>query len=171
VAVAVVGFVFNGRFGEDPRLVGLPLVGRPLPDSTLPYLEQDGGLTLSGLRGQTLVINFWASWCFPCRLEHPTLTEASAAYESRNVHFVGVVHQDNEASAVSFLDELGRGASYSYVTDEDSRFAVEMGLFGLPETYFVDADGIIRGRIQGEVSPTSLVSAIEDLLAGRDVGE
>jgi cytochrome c biogenesis protein CcmG/thiol:disulfide interchange protein DsbE len=167
VLTAVLAFVFSSRFGEDPRLVDSPLVGEPLPSVSLPYLERDGALTFEEWRGEVLVLNFWASWCFPCRLEHEALTTTAAVYEGRNVHFVGILHQDDEASAVSFLDEFGRGINYSYVMDPDSRVAVELGLFGVPETYFVDSSGIIRGRIQGEVTPGALVDTVEDLLADR----
>jgi len=168
LATAVLAFVFNGRFGQDPRLVDSPLIGQPLPALKLEYLEQEGALTFSDLKGQVLVLNFWASWCIPCRLEHPILTAASAAYEGRGVHFVGILYQDREAAAVRFLDELGRGANYSYVVDDGSRATVELGVFGVPETYFVDSDGVIRGKVQGPVNTTVLISTIEDLLAGRD---
>lgn len=168
VLTAVLAFVFSSRFGDDPRLVDSPLVGEPLPSFSLPYLERDGALSFEEWRGKVLVLNFWASWCFPCRLEHEALTTTAAVYEGRNVHFVGILHQDDDASAVSLLDELGRGANYSYVMDPDSRFAVELGLFGVPETYFVDSSGIIRGRIQGEVTSGALVDNIEELLAARD---
>ncbi len=167
VAAAVLAFVFGGRFGQDPRLVDSPLVGSPLPDLTLPYLEQDGELALSDLQGEVLVVNFWASWCFPCRIEHPALTEASASYGERGVHFVGILYQDNERPAVAFLDELGRGENYTYLVDEGSRATVELGVFGVPETFFVDRNGVVRGRVQGEVTSAVLVEALEDVLAGR----
>lgn len=167
LAAAVTAYVFNGRFGQDPRLVESPLIGRPLADLTLPYLEESGSLSLADLRGEILVLNFWASWCFPCRLEHPALTAASAAYADRGVHFVGIVYQDRPNQAIAFLDEFGRGVNYSYVVDSESRATVELGVFGVPETFFVDADGIIRGRVQGEIDPIVLVDTIEDLLAGR----
>lgn len=168
VGTAVLAFVFSSRFGQDPRLVDSPLVGEPLPSLSLPYLEQEGALGFDELRGQILVLNFWASWCFPCRLEHQALTSAAAVYEGHGVHFVGILHQDSAESAVAFLDEFGRGVNYSYVTDPDSRVAVELGLFGVPETYFVDSSGIIKGRIQGEVTASALVETIEDLRNGTD---
>jgi cytochrome c biogenesis protein CcmG/thiol:disulfide interchange protein DsbE len=165
----LLAYVFGGRFGQDPRLVDSPLIGQPLPDiPPLPYLEEEGALDFDELRGHIVVVNFWASWCFPCRLEHPLLTGTAAAYGDRGVHFVGILHQDSEASAISFLDQFGRGVNYSYVTDNDSRAAVELGLFGVPETYFIDADGVVRGRVQGEVSWTLLAETIDDLILRRD---
>lgn len=168
VAVALLAYVFNGRFGQNPRLVDSPLIGQPLPSLTLDYLEQDGALDFSELKGQIVVINFWASWCLPCRAEHPILTAASEAFEGRGVHFVGIVYQDREGPAVGFLDEFGRGTNYSYVNDVDSRATIELGVFGVPETYFVDAAGAIRAKVQGQVDAVALIQTIEDLLAGRD---
>jgi cytochrome c biogenesis protein CcmG/thiol:disulfide interchange protein DsbE len=168
VSVGLMAYVFNGRFGQDPRLVDSPLIGQPLAALTLDHLEEEGALDFSDLRGEILVINFWASWCFPCRAEHPVLTAASEVYQDRDVHFIGIVYQDREASAIGFLDDFGRGVNYSYVVDPESRATVELGVFGIPETYFVDRDGIIRGKVQGEVNANVLIATIEDRLAGRE---
>ena len=165
--VALLVFVFNGRFGQDPRLVDSPLIGKPIADLSFDYLEQDGTLSFSDYRGTVLVINFWASWCFPCRIEHPDLTSTAAAYRDRGVHFIGIVYQDQPEQAIGFLDELGRGENYSYVVDPESRAIVELGVFGVPETYIVDADGIIRGKIQGEADAAVLSRALDQVLAGQ----
>ncbi len=111
------------------------------------------------------MINFWASWCPPCRIEHPILTAASGSYEDDGVHFVGVLYQDRSEPAIEFLDEFGRGANYSYVIDPESRATVEMGVFGVPETFFVDADGIVRARVQGEVTSSVVVATLDEILA------
>lgn len=168
LVVVAMAYVFNGRFGHDPRLVDSPLVGQPFPDLTLGYLEQAGELEFADLQGEILIVNFWASWCFPCRAEHPVLTDASAAYDGRGVHFVGVLYQDREAQGIEFLDEFGRGTNYSYVVDADSRATVELGVYGIPETYFVDANGVIRAKVQGEVTARLLTDTIDALLDGRE---
>jgi len=165
--VALLVFVFNGRFGQDPRLVDSPLIGRPISDMSFDYLEQDGTFAIADQRGTVLVINFWASWCFPCRLEHDDLTSTALAYQDRGVHFLGIVYQDEPEQASAFLDEFGRGTNYSYVVDPDSRAIVELGVFGVPETYIVDANGIIQGKIAGEVNAAVLQRALDQVLAGQ----
>ena len=165
--VALLVFVFNGRFGQDPRMVDSPLIGRPVSDLSFDYLDQDGTFSLSDQRGTVLVVNFFASWCFPCRLEHDDLTSTAAAYQDRGVHFLGIVYQDEPDQASGFLDEFGRGSNYSYVIDPDSRAIVELGVFGVPETYIIDANGIIQGKIQGEANAAVLQRALDQVLAGQ----
>ena len=98
--VALLVYVFNSRFGQDPRLVDSPLVGQPVSDLTFDYLEQDGTFSFADQRGTVLVVNFFASWCIPCRTEHRDLTTTSAAIADRGVHFLGIVYQDKPAQAL-----------------------------------------------------------------------
>ena len=154
--------VFAGRFGEDPRAVASPLVGKPAPGRALPLLDGDGRLSLTDLKGSVVVVNFWASWCIPCRREHAELAAAAARYENDDVRFVGIVYQDSDRNARRFLDELGR--SYDNVTDPGSRAAIDFGLFGVPETFFIDRDGIVRSRINGPVTEETVTAAVEPLL-------
>jgi cytochrome c biogenesis protein CcmG/thiol:disulfide interchange protein DsbE len=165
--VALLVYVFNGRFGQDPRLVDSPLVGQPVSDMTFDYLEQDGTFSFADQRGTVLVVNFFASWCFPCRAEHDDLTSTAAAYAGRGVHFLGIVYQDKPEQASAFLDEFGRGSNYSYVVDPQSRAIVELGVFGVPETYIIDANGVIQGKIAGEANAAVLSQALEQVLAGQ----
>ncbi len=170
VATVLIGAAFGLRVGKDPTLVNSPLIGRPAPAATLPNLEGGGSLTLAALRGRVVVINFWASWCVPCRAEHRDLVAASAAYQNAGVTFVGVDFQDQRSSAVAFLDELGRGRGYRYVTDPDSGTALDFGVFGVPETYFLDRSGIVVAKITGGSTPSLLARTLEDILIGRTPG-
>ncbi len=158
--------VFATRFGIDPRIIDSPLIGTPVAPLELEYLDDEGTLRLGDLRGNIVVVNFWASWCFPCRAEHGYLTAANRAYGTRGVRFVGVVHQDSRAAARAFLDELGWGEDYLHVVDPESIAAVEFGVFGVPETFFIDRNGVIAARIAGPVTDSSLEGTLDRLLAG-----
>ncbi len=168
VAAVVLGVVLWSRFGADPNLVSSPLIGRPVPAVTLPYLEGPGELALADQDGEILVVNFWASWCVPCRSEHAHLVAAAETYRDLGVRFVGVVYQDSPEAAAGFLDELGSG--YDHLVDERSRAAIEFGVFGIPETFFVGRDGTVVGNVRGEVDTGLLARALDTILAGGDVG-
>ncbi|MGZ5384757.1 MAG: TlpA family protein disulfide reductase [Acidimicrobiia bacterium] len=165
--VALLVWVFNGRFGQDPRLVDSPLIGKQVANLTFDYLEQDGTFSFADQRGTVLVVNFFASWCIPCRTEHQDLTTTAAAYADRGVHFLGIVYQDKPAQASAFLDEFGRGTNYSYVVDLKSRAIVELGVFGVPETYIIDANGLIQWKKAGAVTAPALQTALDQVLAGQ----
>ncbi|SEP53540.1 TlpA family protein disulfide reductase [Amycolatopsis saalfeldensis] len=167
VAAVALGVIIGTRVDDDPNLVDTPLIGKPAPDLTLPYLERGSDLAVKSLRGQVVVVNFWASWCVPCREEQPILTAAADAYRNSGVTFVGVSYQDQRNSAVGFLNELGRGESYHYVTDPGSRAAMEFGIYGIPETFFLDRNGTIVAKITGPADPALLASTLDDIVAGR----
>ena len=168
VVVVLVGAAFGARFGLDPSTVDSPMIGQPMPDVNLAQLEGDDEVSLRDVEAQVLVVNFWASWCVPCRNEHDALLTAAARYEDEGVRFLGIVYQDQDDRAVDFLDELGRG--YDHVVDPGSKAAIEFGVFGVPETYVIDADGVIRAKIVGESDVDLLSRTIEDVLAGRQPG-
>ena len=169
VVVVGVGAVFGSRLGQDPTLVDSPLIGTPAPTATLPNLEGSGSVSLADLRGQIVVINFWASWCVACREEHPALVSAANDYRAAGVVFVGVNYQDQRGAAIAFLDEMGRGdpAAYRYVTDPDSRLALDFGVFGVPETFFIDGAGTVVAKITGPSTYPLLSGTLDAILAGR----
>lgn len=168
LGVGAMVLVFSSRFGVDPRLVNSPLIGQPVPAIELELLAGDDTLDFTDLQGDIVIVNFWASWCFPCRGEHPALTAVARDYRDRGVSVVGVVYQDEPGPVNAFLNDLGRGGdNYRYVLDPNSRAAVEFGVFGVPETYFVDAGGIIVGKIQGGVTSSALRSTLDQILAGE----
>ncbi|MBN2112591.1 MAG: redoxin family protein [Acidimicrobiia bacterium] len=165
VVLGVLLVIFATRFGEDPRLVESPLIGESVAAMRLDYLDGTGSVSFDDLRGQVVVVNFWASWCVPCRTEHAHLTAGQAAYRESGAQFVGIIFQDGVEAANGFLDRLGRGEGYLYVVDPGSRAAVEFGVYGVPETFFVDREGRIVDKIAGPVSPGSLAAILEPLLA------
>ena len=158
--------VFATRFGDDPNFVESPLIGQPMPDVTLEALDGSGPVHFPDLVGDITVVNFWASYCFPCRAEHGLLTEAARQFDS--VNFVGVVFQDTPDRASEFLDELGRG--YPHVVDPDSRGAINFGVFGIPETYFINTEGIVVGKIVGELRPGVLEDTLGQIILGERPG-
>jgi len=155
-----------GRLGAGPA-VGSPLLGRTVADRDLPALESGTPLRISTLRGSVVVVNFWASWCVPCQRENPTLVALSKTYP--DVAFVGVGFQDAPDAARAFLDRYARGGpNYRYVTDPDSRAALDFGVFGIPETFVLDRQGAVRSKLIGEIDYPTLAGAMDAVLAGRE---
>lgn len=174
VGTLVLAVVLANRFGTDPSLVASPLIGQPAPEVSLPRLDRldaEDPLILTDLRGRVVVVNFWASWCVACRSEHDDLVATAAAFQNRGVTFVGVVYQDRREGAIGFLDELGWGDNYQYVIDPGSRAAIAFGVFGVPETFFIDTDGIVVGKITGESDAALLGTTLDQILAGQRPGE
>lgn len=166
IAVMVFGIIFVGRFDADITLTPSPLIDEPVPDVSIRYLDSAEEFRLADYAGEIVVLNFWASWCLNCRVEHEVLNEAAAGYADLGVTFVGVAYQDRESASKGFLEELGRGDPYIYGIDEASRVAVEFGILGLPETFFIDRNGIIRAKVSGPVGAALLARIIEAIAFG-----
>lgn len=163
VGVAVVGFMALVAVGftRDPSRIESPLLGRPAP--TFRLVALDGStVDLAALLGRPVVLNFWASWCLPCRDEAPLLRAAQARYTAKGVAFVGVVYQDSAASAQAFVARYG--ISYPSLLDPDGRTALDYGVYGIPETYFIGSDGVIRAKQIGPLDAASLESQIQEAL-------
>lgn len=167
LVVILLGVVFSRRFGTDPTLTASPLIGQQVPELALPYLEQEGEFLFSELDGDVAVVNFWASWCFNCRVEHDTLNAAAEQYADLDVSFVGVMVQDQPDNGSAFLDDLGRGDPYTYVDDDRSRASLEFGVLGVPETFFVDRDGTIVAKISGPVDAALMAGTLDAILLGQ----
>ncbi len=155
VAVAVVAallglLIWKVAQGDSEVTSELARGGTPVaPAFTLERLDGKGDLAIESLRGKTVVLNFWASWCGPCRDEMPLLQQASERWKARNVAFVGIDIDDLRSDARSFLERFG--VTYPNVYDGKSSTVGRYGVTGVPETYFIDPVGKIRYRIAGPV--------------------
>jgi cytochrome c biogenesis protein CcmG/thiol:disulfide interchange protein DsbE len=148
-------------FRSDPRDIASPLIGKTAPLFTLQDLEGEV-YSLEELRGQPVVINFWATWCQPCIAEHPVLVAASRRYEGR-VKFLGVIYNDEPELIQRFVQQMGAwGPS---LVDENLSVALAYGVYGAPETFFIDASGTIVDKATGAMSPQFVVNLLESLLS------
>jgi len=147
VIVALVAFALRFDLGGGPVVVGQdPLVGKPAPEISLATLE-GAPMTLSQLRGRPVIVNFWASWCIPCREEFPLLVDARAHYAAQGLEILGVVHDDAAAPAAAFAASYG--ATWPMVLDaDDAAWTAYHGAF-VPISYFVDRTGIVQAVSYG----------------------
>lgn len=171
VGAAILAVAFSTRFGADPALTASPLLDQPAPGLDLPLLDGSGELTLADLQGEIVVMNFFASWCLECRYEHADLVGTAAAFADRGVRFVQVAYEDRPEDTAAFLSELGASPETLYVTDPGSRAAIGFGIRGVPETFFIDAEGVVRGKIQGESNAVLLGRTLDAMLRGDRPGE
>jgi cytochrome c biogenesis protein CcmG/thiol:disulfide interchange protein DsbE len=156
-------WVLGSGFGKDPQFIPSPLIGKPAPDFTLPMLDADGAtLRLSELRGKPTLLNFWATWCDSCRVEHPILVSLSRTFEGR-VNFVGVAYLDTEPKLRGWLAAHG-GMAFPTLIDVGSTAAVAFGVGRLPESYLIDQDGVIREKYFGVVPSAELITTLEEML-------
>ena len=131
------------------------------PDFTLATFD-GRSVRLADLRGQVVVINFWASWCVPCRQEAPVLEAAWREYRDRGVVFVGVDYLDTDTEAAQYMTEFG--LTYLNGPDTGTRIATRYRIQGVPETFFVDAGGVLRGLFVGPLSEAELHQRLQALL-------
>lgn len=170
VIVVFAGFM-AGRLDLGETIPDSPLIGSSVTDMELPLLEADGSVRLTDFGGEIVVVNFWASWCTPCREEHPAFVAAADLYAGEGVQFVAVNHEDPGQNPHRFLDTYGRSPHQLVVRDPGSRAGIEFGVFGLPETFFVDSDGTIVGRVAGAVDLPTLIDFITQIQEGVQPGE
>jgi cytochrome c biogenesis protein CcmG/thiol:disulfide interchange protein DsbE len=145
--------------GRDPRELPSALIDRPAPAFDLASLA-DGRLSSESLRGQVTVVNFFASWCAPCRVEHPVLLRLA---RQEKIRVIGIAYKDRPEDSRRFLAELGDPYLATGI-DRDGRTGIDFGLYGVPETYVIDKAGHIRKRIVGPVSHTMLDRELLPLL-------
>ncbi len=152
--------------GDSNAVTGSLSSGKSIvaPDFTLSRLEGDGTLALSSLRGKVVVLNFWASWCGPCKDETPLLQKGWSRWEGKDVVFVGIDVKDFRGDAQAFVKRFG--VTYPNVYDGKGSTVGRYGVTGFPETFFVDRSGRVVFRIAGPVADDAELDAgIERALA------
>jgi cytochrome c biogenesis protein CcmG/thiol:disulfide interchange protein DsbE len=159
--IGLVVFVMAKGFGTDPHAVPFMLAGKPAPNFTIKRLDKEGIVSLEQFKGRPVVINFWATWCGPCKYEQPVLDLASETY--KDVAFIGIVFEDTEANTRRYLQETG--TPYIHLYDPKSTVAVDYGVSGVPETYFINRQGIIvKKSISPFGSPQEFDQQIREIL-------
>ena len=170
-ATVVLAVVLASRFGSDPGLVDSPLLGEPAPGFDLAGLDGSGVVSLADLRGDVVVVNFFASWCLECREEHADLVATADSFVDEGVTFVQIAYQESPPESLAYLDEAGRSEATRYLADPGSRAAIAYGVFGIPETFFIDPEGIVVGKVIGEADALILGATIDAIKAGERPGQ
>ncbi len=164
VIAFLVGVFGIALFLERPSEGSLALVGAPAPAFVLPALAPDEGVGLATsdlLGGRIMIVNVWASWCAPCRVEHAQLM---ALARDPRVEVVGISYRDAPEDARAFLDQLGNPFTRIGV-DRDGRVALDWGVTGPPETFIVTPDGTIVAKHIGAITPVVLENQVEPTIA------
>jgi cytochrome c biogenesis protein CcmG, thiol:disulfide interchange protein DsbE len=164
--LVVAGYFVLG-LGRNPAYVPSALLSKPVPEFTLPPLAgrearaPEGGLTTADLKqGEVTIVNVFASWCVPCRIEHPFLTKLA---QEQGVRIHAINYKDKPEDAVGWLQRLGD--PYGRIgADRDGRAAIEWGVYGVPETFVVDGTGTIRYRFAGPLDPGEIERNLLPLL-------
>lgn len=141
-----------------------PLLGHPAPDFTLPMLSPHSvpPLHLASLKGKPIMLNFWASWCDPCKQEAPLLENTWQRTQSLGVVFIGSDFSDTQSNGLDFLHQYG--ITYPNVTDTNGAVSINYGITGVPETFFIDRHGVIVQKVIGELTEQTLQSNLQMIL-------
>ena len=161
----LLGFLLGYGLKLDPRKIPSPLVNKPLPAFSLPTLEDPKKLiTNADLRGRVVMINVWASWCVACKQEHPLLLELA---QRKQIPIIGLNYKDKPADAFKVLETEGNPYD-TIIVDASGRTGIDWGVYGVPESFILDKQGVIRykqiGPITPEVWEKTLWPRIQELL-------
>jgi cytochrome c biogenesis protein CcmG/thiol:disulfide interchange protein DsbE len=159
VFIILVGFLAAG-LRLDPREVPSPLIGKPTPDFSLPVLDVPASFSPAEYQGKVWLLNVWASWCSGCRSEHETLLRLS---NTGQVDLIGMDYKDTDAAARQWLNRLGNPYKF-VVTDANGKAGIDLGVYGVPETFIIDKKGIIRHKHIGPITDTALKDTILPLV-------
>ena len=164
VALLLAAGVWLSR-NPDREALPSPLIGKPAPTFSLPVLHEPGRLVSSAeLRGAPYLLNVWGSWCPECRVEHPVLTRFA---ESKRLRVIGYNLKDEHADALRWLEQFGN-PYWLVLVDYEGDQAIDWGIYGAPETFLVDGDGIVRWKHVGPLSDAIIADELMPLLAALD---
>ncbi len=179
VAVVPIIALFAFGFTRNPRDIPSPLPGHQAPPFTLAVFSPPTGQTapavgdtvsLDGLEGKVVVLNFFASWCLPCRAEHAALSETASKYAGSATQFLGVLYNDEPAAGLKWITEMG-GMTYPALLDHESRTAIDYGLYGVPETFVIGPDGKVAHKEVGPVTTALLERVIDSVLTASKMAK
>lgn len=164
-ALAVGGFVgiVAYAFTRDQRFMPTPVTAEQAPSLTLTLFDGKA-IKLEDFRGKAVLVNFWASWCVPCRAEAAALESAWRTHEDQPVIFLGVNTQDKEDDAKAFMKEFG--ITYLNGPDPNGKIAVDYAVWGIPQTFFIDPRGRITYKHAGEIKPRIIVTKLDEAMRG-----
>lgn len=161
-ALAVLALLPYG-FTREPRHIESPIIGRPAPGFALTLFDEQA-VAPDDFRGKVVFVNFWASWCPPCRAEAPMLEATWRRLQEQGVVFLGVNTQDDEPRARAFLQEFG--ITFPNGRDPDGRIAIDYGVWGLPEAFIVDPAGRITYKHIGTLGQALLLAKLDEARHG-----
>lgn len=163
IIVAGIAGLLAYAFTIDSRYIQSPLIAKGAPSFTLALFDE-GTVSLKELNGKAVLLNFWASWCVPCRAEARALESAWQKYRDRGVVFLGVNIQDKEKDARAFMKEFG--VTYLNGPDTSGKIAVDYGVWGIPESFFIDPQGRITYKHAGELRALTITAKLDEALRG-----
>ena len=160
--VAALSLLLGFGLSRDPTVIRSQLLGQPAPGFALTPIDGGPAVDVSDLRGQVVVVNFWASWCTECRVEHPALLAAWDRYRDQGVVFLGIAFEDRLSASRDYLRSMG--GDWPQLADPDARAALAFGVFGVPETFVIDRGGRVVYKSLGPITYDVLIEQIDRLL-------
>jgi len=147
VFIIFIGMLYAGLF-NDSRLVHSPLIDKKLPEFSLPVLQSEVSADVTTFPDDIFLLNIWASWCIECIREHRVL---NLIKEERKVRLIGINYKDSKIDAVGWLKIYGNPYEYN-IFDKDGQLGIDLGVYGVPETFLIDKDNVIRAKYIGVIN-------------------